>query len=61
MLEHRVPAGFSVHANPDVTADEVETSLDLRERIMAFALETRDLDPAALRQRWAQQDWGTPA
>ena len=47
--EHRVPAGFSVHANPGATADEVETSLDLRERIIAFApFETRDLEPAAL-------------
>ncbi|MGZ5338139.1 MAG: hypothetical protein ACXWEE_00820 [Thermoleophilaceae bacterium] len=60
MLKHRVPAGFSVHANPGATADEVETSLDLRERIIAFALETRDLEPAALRQRWAEQDWETP-
>jgi hypothetical protein len=57
MLEHRVPAGFSLHANPGVTAAEVERSLELRERIIAFALETRGLEPAALSERWAQQDW----
>jgi hypothetical protein len=59
MLEHRVPAGFSIHGNPGATAEEVETSLDLRERIIAFALETRELEPVALRQRWADQNWET--
>jgi hypothetical protein len=58
MLEHRVPAGFSVHGNPGATAAEVERSLGLRERIIAFAVETRGLEPAALRESWAQQDWG---
>jgi hypothetical protein len=57
MLDHRVPAGFSLHGNPGATADEVQSSLELRERIIAFALETRGLDPAALRERWARQDW----
>jgi hypothetical protein len=57
MLDHRVPAGFSLHGNPGATADEVQSSLDLRERIIAFAIETRGLEPAALRERWAQEDW----
>jgi hypothetical protein len=57
MLEHRVPAGFSVHGNPGATAAEVQRSLGLRERIIAFAVETRGFEPAALRERWAQQDW----
>ena len=60
MLEHRVSAGFSIHGNPDATAEEVERSLALRERIIAFALETRDLGPDALHQTWAAHDWGTP-
>jgi hypothetical protein len=57
MLDHRVPAGFSLHGNPGATADEVHSSLELRERIIAFAVETRGLEPAALRERWARQDW----
>jgi hypothetical protein len=57
MLEHRVPAGFSLHGNPGATADEVVSSLELRDRIIAFAVETRNLGPAALRERWARHDW----
>jgi hypothetical protein len=54
MLGHRVPAGFSVHGNPGATAAEIESSLELRERVISFALETRGLEPAALRDRWEQ-------
>lgn len=57
MLDHRVPAGFSLHGNPGATADEVQSSLELRERIIAFAVETRGLEPAELRERWARHDW----
>lgn len=57
MLDHRVPAGFSLHGNPGATADEVARSLELRERIIAFAVETRGLEPAALSERWVRQDW----
>jgi hypothetical protein len=57
MLDHRVPAGFSLHGNPDATADEVQSTLELRDRIIAFALETRNVEPATLRERWAQQQW----
>jgi hypothetical protein len=57
MLQHRVPAGFSLHGNPGATADEVASSLELRERIIAFAVETRGLEPAALRERWLGEGW----
>ena len=57
MLDHRLPAGFSLHGNPDATADEVQSSLELRDRIIAFALETRNLEPAALMESWALQNW----
>jgi hypothetical protein len=57
MLDHRVVAGFSAHGYPGATATEVKSCLELRERIIAFALETRDLAPVELRERWARQDW----
>jgi hypothetical protein len=58
MLEHRVPAGFSLHGYPQLSCERIEQSLELRERIIAFALETRGLEPAALSERWAQENWG---
>jgi hypothetical protein len=54
MLDHRVPAGFSVHGNPGAAAGEVTKALELRERIIAFAVETRRLEPTALKERWAK-------
>jgi hypothetical protein len=57
MLDHRVRPGFSVLGNPRGTADEIARSLELRERIIAFAVKTRHLEPSALSKRWAQQDW----
>lgn len=57
MLEHRVPAGFSVHGYPQLSCEQVARSLALRERIVAFVLDTRGLEPAALAERWAREDW----
>jgi hypothetical protein len=57
MLQHRVPAGFSFHGNPGATADEVASSLELRERIIAFAVETRGLEPTVLKERWVREEW----
>jgi hypothetical protein len=57
MLEHRVRAGFSVHGNPGATAADVERSLRLRERLIAFAVEARGLAPEELKARFAEQDW----
>jgi hypothetical protein len=58
MLDHRVRAGFSAHGYPGATAGEVERCLELRDRIIAFALDTRNIAPDALRERWAQEEWG---
>jgi hypothetical protein len=57
MLRHRVPAGFSLHANPGASVAEVVDCLRLRESIIAFAVDTRAMAPAALKRRWDQQDW----
>lgn len=57
MLEHRVPAGFSLHGYPELATEQVGRALELRERIVAFALDTRGLDPAALAERFAREDW----
>ena len=57
MLEHRVRAGFSVHGNPGATAADVEQSLRLRGRLIAFAVEARGLAPDELKARFAEQDW----
>ena len=57
MLEHRVPAGFSLHGYPELATEQVARALQLRERIIAFALDTRDLAPAALAERWEGENW----
>lgn len=57
MLEHGVPAGFSLHGYPELRSEQVAQILELRERISAFAVETRGLEPAALARRWAEEDW----
>jgi hypothetical protein len=61
MLRHRIKAGFSLHGNPQVGVREVVESLRLRARIIEFALETRTLAPAALKEAWDSQNWGTAA
>jgi hypothetical protein len=57
VLEHRVAAGFSLHGNPDATAGEVVQALGLRERLIAFAVETRALDAREFGRRWEAEDW----
>lgn len=57
MLEHRVPAGFSLHGYPELATEQVARALELRERIVAFALDSRGLDPAALAERFARENW----
>jgi hypothetical protein len=59
MLRHRVRPGFSILGNPEASVRQVVDSLTLRERIIAFALETRSLPPVALKDAWDAQDWGT--
>jgi hypothetical protein len=54
---NRVRAGFSLHGNPEARVGRVVDSLRLRERIIEFALDTRALDPASLKQAWDAQDW----
>jgi hypothetical protein len=61
LSDHRVPAGFSVHGNPEASVDDVLECLRLRDRIIAFAVDTRALDPAALKEQWDLQDWEAPA
>ena len=61
MLHHRVKAGFSLHANPQASVHQVLDALRLRERIIAFALETRALAPADLKAAWSARDWGNVA
>jgi hypothetical protein len=59
MLRHRIKAGFSVVGNPQASVRHVRDSLRLRKQIVAFAVETRALAPAALKQAWDAQDWGS--
>jgi hypothetical protein len=61
LLDHRVPAGFSVHGNPGATAAEVVASLALRNQIIEFAVATQGLEPEALLEAWMNQDWGNGA
>jgi hypothetical protein len=61
MERHRVKAGFSLHGNPKAHVRQVVGSLELRERIIRFALDTRSLEPAALRKAWDAEDWGRAA
>jgi hypothetical protein len=59
MFRHRISAGFSLHGNPQATVRQVVDSLRLRERIIGFAVETRTHAPAALKDAWNSEDWGT--
>jgi hypothetical protein len=61
MLRHRIKAGFSVVGNPQASVRQVLDSLRLREQIVGFAVETRALAPAALKQAWDARDWGSAA
>jgi hypothetical protein len=57
ILDHHVKAGFSIHGNPRPSVREIRESLELRERIAAFAVETRGLEPEAFAERW-KAVWG---
>lgn len=59
VLRHRIRAGFSIHANPQASVRQVVDSLRLREQIIGFAVQTRKLPPAALKDAWDSEDWGT--
>jgi hypothetical protein len=59
MLRHRVRPGFSIYGNPQAGVRQVIDSLRLRKRIIEFAVETRTLAPAALKDAWDAQDWGS--
>lgn len=61
MLGHRVRPGFSLQGNADATVREVVAALGLRDQIIEFALETRALEPAALRAAWDARNWGSAA
>jgi hypothetical protein len=45
VLEHRIKPGFSLHAHPRAAVRDIRRSLELRERIMAFAVRTRGAGP----------------
>ena len=57
IFDHRVKAGFSVHGNAHATVDRIRHSLALREQLIAFAMKTRDDDPATLLQSWQDEGW----
>jgi hypothetical protein len=61
LLDHRVPAGFSIQGNPGATAGEIVESLALRNRIIEFAVATQELAPEDLLQAWRERDWGEGA
>jgi hypothetical protein len=49
---YRVRPGTSVVAYPHASVADVRRSLDLRNRLAAFVIATRELDPVALREAW---------
>lgn len=61
ILRHRVSAGFSIHGNSQASVRQVVDSLRLREQIIRFAVETRTLEPAALKAAWEGRNWGHAA
>jgi hypothetical protein len=52
MRARRVPSALFIAAYGDQTVAEVRTNLDLRSRLIAFALEAQELEPAALQARF---------
>lgn len=57
LREHEVRAGFSVHGHPDATVAEICSAVELRKRVVAFALRTRDHDAAAFADAWRVGSW----
>ena len=58
ILEHDIAAGFSVHGHPCATVGEICTALELRNHLVAFALQTRDHDATAFAEAWRARRWG---
>ena len=50
--EHHLDSSLFASAHPDATVSGVLESLDLRERIVDFAIEARSLEPAELQRRF---------
>ncbi len=50
--DHRVLPGSSVAAYETASLDEVRQSLRLRDRLIAFVVASRELDPVTLRRAW---------
>ena len=54
MRAHQVDSSLFFGAYGDETVDEVRTNLELRERLMAFALEAQGSEPARLQARFKE-------
>lgn len=52
LLRHRVSPGYSVVAYPDVSVEDVQAGLALRDMVTQFAMGAGALDPPALKRAW---------
>lgn len=54
LLRHHVAPGYSVLAYEGVTVEEVQASLELSERLVAFSIAAGDHEPADLKRAWQE-------
>lgn len=59
LLHHQIDTGYFVAAYPEATVAEVKQGLELRERMIAFAVGSQALEPAELQQAFAEE-FGSP-
>jgi hypothetical protein len=52
LLHNQIDTGFFVAAYPDASVEQVRASLDLRERLIAFAVGSQGMDPSTLKDEF---------
>lgn len=52
LLHNQIDTGFFVAAYPDASVEDVKASLDLRERMIAFAVRSQAMDAAQLQREF---------
>ena len=55
MLEHRVPAGFTVAPYRNTSVEDIREALDARRRLVEFELAAAGLGPAELKAAWLSE------